>query len=49
MFRFAEKTGALVPAWSAMRDKADSLAKARSDCGRALARARARLAVFDAK
>lgn len=43
------ETRALAASWAALLDKADALAKSRSDCSRALSRARARLAVFDAK
>jgi hypothetical protein len=43
------ETSALAPTWQAMRDKTDGLWKARGDCGRAATRARARLAVCDAK
>ena len=43
------ETGTLAPTWAAMRDKADGLAKSRLDCDRAATRARARLAVCDAK
>lgn len=43
------ETGTLAPTWAAMRDKADGLAKSRLDCDRAATRARARLAVGDAK
>jgi len=43
------ETGALAATWAPMRDKADGLAKSRLDCDRAAARARARLAVCDAK
>lgn len=43
------ETKALALTWAALRDKGDELAKKRSECDRALARARARLAVCDAK
>jgi len=43
------ETGTLSATWAAMRDKADGLAKSRLDCDRAATRARARLAVCDAK
>ena len=43
------ETATLTATWSSMRDKADGLAKSRLDCDRAAARARARLAVCDAK
>ena len=43
------ETKALVPTWVGLRDKADAQAKKRADCDRAVARARGRLAVCDAK
>jgi hypothetical protein len=43
------ETVALAATWAPMRDKADGLAKARLDSDRAATRARARLAVCDAK
>jgi hypothetical protein len=43
------ETVALAPTWLALLDNADKQAKARSDAERALARARAQLAVIDAK
>lgn len=43
------ETSGLAADWAALLDRADGLAKARSDGDRAVARARARLAVCDAK
>jgi hypothetical protein len=43
------ETAALAGTWLALRDKADALAKSRSDADRALARARIQLGVLDAK
>ncbi len=43
------ETAALAGTWLALRDKADELARARSDADRALARARIQLTVLDAK
>lgn len=43
------ETKTLAETWVGLRDKADEEAKKRSDCDRAVARARARLAVADAK
>jgi hypothetical protein len=43
------ETAALAPTWLALRDRADGLAKSRSDAGRALTRSRTLLAVCDAK
>ena len=43
------ETAALAATWAPMRDKADGLAKARLDSDREATRARARLAVCDAK
>lgn len=45
----APETVALAPMWLALRDQADAHGKARMDADRALSRARARLAVADAK
>jgi len=43
------EAAALAATWAPMRDKGDGLAKSRLDCDRAATRARARLAVCDAK
>ncbi len=43
------ETAALAGTWLGLRDKADALAKSRSDADRALARARILLGVLDAK
>jgi len=43
------ETNLLVPTWVGLRDRADTEAKKRADCDRAVARARGRLAVCDAK
>jgi hypothetical protein len=43
------QTATLAPTWLALRDQGDAQAKARSDADRALTRARAQLAVCDAK
>jgi hypothetical protein len=43
------ETSGLAPTWLGLRDKADGLGKARSDCDRSALRARARLAVCDVK
>jgi hypothetical protein len=43
------ETAALAPTWLELRDQADAQNKARTDADRALSRARARLAVSDAK
>lgn len=43
------ETAPLAGTWLALRDKADALAKSRSDADRELARARIQLAVLDAK
>lgn len=43
------ETRTLATTWAGLRDKSDELAKKRSDCDRAVSRARARLTVCDAK
>jgi hypothetical protein len=44
-----KETATPAPTWAGLRDKADAIAKGRTDCDHSVSRTRARLAVCDAK